>query len=68
MKLCTLKCAACFNNKAKRLLPLWGRSMTMINDRSKKVLGMEYIPMKDTYVDMAESMIELGLIPDKRKK
>lgn len=32
------------------------------NEKAAKVLGIEYYPLKDTLIDMAESMIESGFI------
>lgn len=38
------------------------------NQRSRDVLGIEYKDPKETVFLMAESMIDNGIIKDKRKK
>jgi nucleoside-diphosphate-sugar epimerase len=68
LKYCTLKLASWFDESAKVILPLWGQEFNVLNDKSKRILGIEYHKMDDTLVSMAESMIEAGLIKDKRKK
>ncbi len=68
MKLCTLKIAACFDSSAKFVIPIWGKEKYLLNDKSKKILGMQYQDIVDTLISTSESMIEAGYIKDKRKK
>lgn len=48
--------------------PLWGKKYTLDNSRSISELKLEYIPMKESLIEMANTMIDLGYLPDKRKK
>ncbi|TNV77191.1 hypothetical protein FGO68_gene5942 [Halteria grandinella] len=56
------------NPRAKLLQILWNHEYTMDRTRSEKVLGIQYHDIKATEVDMALSMIELGMLPDNRQK
>jgi len=42
----------------------FGRPMTFANARSKEVLGIDYIPIEKSLVDMADSLIATGYIPE----
>jgi hypothetical protein len=47
----------------------WEVETTFANDESRQTLGINYsIPMDKTITDMAYSMIETGVLQDKRKK
>ena len=50
------------------MIPNWGKEVLLVNEKSKKILKLEFKDMNDTIITMAESMIDLGMIPDKRKK
>jgi hypothetical protein len=63
-----LKLASWFDESAKLILPYWDKEFTLVNEKSKRILGIEYQNTEDTISLMAESMIEAGLIKDKRKK
>jgi len=39
-----------------------------LNNKSIKELGMNYRPLRETMNDMVEAMINLGIVPDLRKK
>jgi dihydroflavonol-4-reductase len=56
------------NPRAKMLQLLWNREYRLDRTRSENVLGIKYHDIKDTVIDMAESFVELGMIPDNRKK
>jgi hypothetical protein len=45
----------------------WGKEITMENEDTKNILGIEFIPFENTVIEMAESLIEKGHIPDQRK-
>lgn len=68
LKYCTLKIACIFDKQARLIAPMWGKSLILENQRSREVLGLDYKQSNNTIVAMAESMIESGLIKDKRKK
>lgn len=70
LKYWMLKVASWIDEFAKCILPMWDREQRMNNEKSLKVLGMyeHYRPYSETIVEMGQSFIERGLIPDKRKK
>jgi len=47
---------------------MWGTEMNLSNARSREVLGIDYREMNQSIVDMVDSMIEKGLLEDKRTK
>ena len=66
---CTFRFFAVFSAKARTVLPFWGDEKPYDNSQSREVLGIEYNKkVKDSLNEMAYSMIEAGLIEDKRKK
>lgn len=68
LRYCTLKIACIFDKQARLIAPMWGKKLILANERSVNVLGLKYQDPKKTIVEMAESMIDSGLIQDKRKK
>ena len=65
---CTFRFFAVFSAKARTVLPFWGDEKPLDNSQSKQVLGIEYSrTVQDSLNEMAYSMIEAGLIEDKRK-
>ena len=68
LKYCTIKIASIFDSSVKLILPMWNKTLLLENLRSRRVLGIEYKNPNETVVAMAESMIDSGLIKDKRKK
>ena len=50
-----------------RMYSNWGKEITMENDETKDILGIDFIPFERTILEMAESLIEKGHIPDQRK-
>ena len=39
----------------------------MDNEETREILGIDFIPFEDTVLEMADSLIEKGHIPDLRK-
>lgn len=67
LKYCLVRMVAMFDPSAKMILPFWGKTITLDNQRSREVLGIHYHQAKETVEQMAISMIENGIIKDKRK-
>ena len=65
---CTFRFFACFSKEAKALLHFWGRELQVDNSASKEFLDLEYRPCRQSLNEMVYSMIELGMIEDKRPK
>ena len=51
-----------------RFKNVWGHKYDLDNSKSTEILGIKYYDIKDTVVDMAETMIGLGMLPDNRNK
>ncbi|CDW76422.1 nad dependent epimerase dehydratase [Stylonychia lemnae] len=64
---CTVKIAALFDKSVQMLIPMWGRKLNLDNKKSKEVLGIEYIYPQKSIIDMAQSMIDAGIIKNKIK-
>jgi hypothetical protein len=45
----------------------WNTRVHVKNDRAKKLLGMKFIPFKDSVVDMGYSLIKHGFVDDRTK-
>ncbi len=43
---------------------MWDRTYNFDHTKSVEVLGLKYHDIKDTIIDMAENMIEMGMLPD----
>ena len=56
-----------FVKDVRTLYSIWGVKMTIENSKSEEVLGFKFRDFKTATLDMAESLIDLGYIPDKRK-
>ena len=67
---CPLKLASYFDSQVKTILPIIGIAWTADNNLSKELLGMTYEErdLKQSIIDMGYSLIEMGIVPDKRKK
>ena len=65
-KYCLVKFASFFNDEAALMVPLWNVKLEVNNSRSKEILGINYRPPKESFNEMVYSMIETGVIPDKR--
>jgi len=46
---------------------MWGKELTFENNQTKKVLNIQFHSFEKTVCDMADTLIETGYIPDKRK-
>ena len=62
------KFASFFNAEAATILPMWGFEMHVDNARSKQVLELSYRTPKESINEMVYSMIDTGIIEDKRPK
>lgn len=51
-----------------RFKAMWEKNYNLDNSKSVKVLGIQYKPIEDTMISMAEGMIEAGMLPDNRQK
>ena len=67
-KFCLVRFAGFFSAQAAKIASLWGKEAHCDNSRSKEVLGIEYRSMDETLHEMGLSMIEHGIIEDKRPK
>jgi len=65
---CLIKFAANFDKKIKSIVNVLGKEMRVDNSKSIKELGINYRDPKQALIDMGWSFINLGGIPDKRKK
>jgi len=63
---CPMTLASWFDPSVKMILPHVGLCYRIDNSRSKKELGLEYRPVKETVVDMAYKLIEIGIVPKKK--
>ena len=64
-----VKLASYFSVNAAKVKQYWGQDMEFDNTRSKEILGLEYArPLSETLVAMANSMINFGILPDRRPK
>ena len=68
IKFWMLKVASWIDDTAKTILPQWDKEQRLSNKLSIDALGMQYIPYKQTIIETAESLIDQGIIKDKRKK
>lgn len=53
-------------NEIKLMLPLWGLEWEITGNKSREVMGLEYPDMDKVMVDFAASLIDYGVIPEKR--
>ena len=51
-----------------RFKNMWEKEFTFDHSRSVKTLGIEYHTNKETLIDMANQMINDGVLPDNRAK
>ena len=63
----TVEMEACPPNNP-RFAAMWEKQYQLNHSKSVDILGIKYQDIKETMVDMAESLIENGLIPDNRAK
>ena len=61
--------ASYFIREVALVLKTWGKEFTFVNAQSREVLGLKYdITMEQSINEMAYSMIETGVIPNKLPK
>eukprot|EP01016_Furgasonia_blochmanni_P050473 TRINITY_DN7805_c0_g1_i4.p1 TRINITY_DN7805_c0_g1~~TRINITY_DN7805_c0_g1_i4.p1 ORF type:complete len:420 (+),score=89.83 TRINITY_DN7805_c0_g1_i4:88-1260(+) len=65
---CPLKLVSWFDEDAKSALFYIGKRAWFDNSRSIRELGIQYIAIDKSIVDMAYSLIERGFVKDRRKK
>ena len=63
-----MKLASVFSKKVKNVWSLQNRRFDFSNKKSIDELGMEYIDLRTSIVDMAHNLIDIGYLPDKRIK
>jgi dihydroflavonol-4-reductase len=56
-----VKLVALFDGAARQAVPDLGRDFTVDNSRTRRTLGVEFIPATDAAVATAQSLIEIGL-------
>ncbi|MGL4490478.1 MAG: SDR family oxidoreductase [Rhizobiaceae bacterium] len=57
-----IKMIALFDPAARRIVPELGRQAQVDNSRTKKALGMEFIPVSESAPAMAQSLVDHGLV------
>ena len=65
---CLLKILSYVSDEVKNMLPFWGKEIYYDTTPSKELLGIDYIPIKQSQSEMINQMIKKGWIPDKRPK
>lgn len=67
-KYCLVKFVSFFRSDAAKLAAYWGRRLQINNQNSREVLGINYRPISPCLKEMVESMIDMGMLEDKRPK
>jgi dihydroflavonol-4-reductase len=57
-----IKLIAIFDPAARAVVPDLGKIMQVDNGRTRKVLGMDFIPVSEAAPAMARSLIETGVV------
>ncbi len=57
-----IKLIAIFDKSARSIVPELGRQVDMDNGRTRKALGMEFIPVSESAPAMAQSLVDAGLV------
>lgn len=66
---CTLKTISVFMKQVKIIIPQLNHEIYADNALSKEVLGLTYErDLRKSFIEMGYSLIEFGLVKDKRKK
>eukprot|EP00347_Sterkiella_histriomuscorum_P005232 403357386 len=66
---CMLRLAACFDPSVRMIIHLVDAQILGRNDISRQELGIKYnIPIQASLIEMGYSLIEKGIVQDKRKK
>jgi dihydroflavonol-4-reductase len=64
---CTAKFVSFFNKEVKGIMPFWNQPYTVKNDKAIVELGVRFNTKEDAVLQMAYSLIQHGVVPDKRK-
>lgn len=62
---CPLKFAAFFDSEVKLVLDYIGKFYRIDNTKSVEELGMKYINIEESLIEMAYNLIEIGIVPKK---
>ena len=57
-----IKLIAIFDKSARAIVPSLGKMVPMDNSRTRKALGMEFIPVSESAPAMAQSLVDNGLV------
>ena len=63
-----MKTISFFDSSIKMILPFWNKKIAIDHQKSEEILRVQYRPVADSVIAMAECMLEAGVIKDKRKK
>lgn len=63
---CLIWIASICDKRLKPMLPMWGKKFKMDRRKSIEELGLHYIPLKTSLVEMAHNLIDLGYFEDLR--
>ena len=63
-----IQIASIFDSDAGAAKKYWGLNKTFDTSQTKEVLGINFIPMQQSVVDMGNTLIETGYIEDKKNK
>ena len=63
---CLMWCLSLFDSAVAALLPIYGKLMKLSNKKSVEELGMKYIDVKTSILEMGHNLIDIGYIDDKR--
>jgi len=63
----TMWIASIFSQDAADMYPFLGIHHKWHNELSQKILGIKYFPAKEALLEMANSLIEFGIVPNKEK-
>lgn len=63
---CLVKTIGCCRADARKIASMWGREINVSNKRSKDVLGINYRSTEDSLREMAVSLMDKGIIQDRR--
>ena len=65
-KYCFVRFFGYFRADAAKIADMWGYENNHNNQRSKQILGIEYISAQDSFREMIPTMIKQGILEDKR--
>jgi hypothetical protein len=61
-----IQIVALWDKEAAAIIPKWGKMQSFKNTETTDILGIKFISPKQSTLDMAETLIKTGYIPDKR--